>query len=144
MEFLYPFSCLPKLLLQKGLIEVNLLDCYKALEISWVGNITNEDSIFTLEEVLKFTHKHAIENWILDARESIEVEPIDGAWQLEFFASKLPQTKVKKIARLASYNFHLEIRNSEMITIMMKEMNPPYTFAYKADANEAIEWFMEK
>lgn len=135
-------TCQPILIFQKGTIEVYYFDKFKALEVNWIGTVCSEDYIFAMEEMLKFTYKYGIENWILDARESVKVEMPAGKWNHNFLASELPKTGLKKIARLASYNFHYETRISSFITTLLKTANPPFAFQYKEDTNEALEWFI--
>ena len=143
MLLMHLISCQSKLIFQKGNIDIHLLEKFKALEINLGGSVCNSDYKAAMTEVLKFTQKLHIENWIVDARDSDRFPIRLDNWHLNFYGTELPKTDVRKIARIASYHFHYETNISLLITSLIKKTNPPYSFQYKADTNEALEWFME-
>src|SRR5690606_4139235 len=137
-------SCLPQLVYQKDGHEIELLDKYKALHLSWCGQVDNEIYRHFSTKMLEFAIEFQIEHWLYDAREIECMEVPDKEWCKHYFGKDILRSPIRKIARIASGNFENETNISGIITTVLKETQAPYEFSYQPDACTAFEWFAGK
>jgi hypothetical protein len=140
---MYLLSGQPKLIFQKGQIEIEYLEDHKTLNISWSGHISNEDYRFVLQQLLKYICKLEIENLLVDARESESVDRGNWNWTIYFFLKQLARTPLKRIARIGCGYLMKEAKISRLITETHKKHPLPICFRYVSDINSALEWFKE-
>jgi hypothetical protein len=138
---MYLMSCLPQLVYQIDGNEIEYLDKYKALHLSWYGQVTSEMYMQLLDVMLRLALTYQAENWLLDARDVDFMELGDKNWTTNYFRKEILKCPLSKVARLASGNFENETYISSVISSVINGVDLPYKFSYFPDANSAFEWF---
>lgn len=140
---MYLLSGQPKLIFQKGQIEIEHYQDFNTLYISWNGHIPNEDYKFVLRVLLKFVCSLKIENLLIDARESEKVDRGNWDWTVWFFQKNLNRTTLKRVARIGCGYLMRETLVSRLVTETNKKHPFPICFRYVPDVNTALTWFSE-
>lgn len=137
-------SCQPQTVYKRGKIEIDYFDKFSCLHLTWSGGLSRETYCTVLETMLSLSHRYQAQFWIFDAREEDILQLQDPEWTIDFYTRKVPNTRVRKIARLASGNSRNEINLSHFVTKMLEGRNLPLQFRYMPDTNHALEWFTEE
>lgn len=140
---MYIFSCQPRTVYKKGKIEIDFYDKYRCLHLSWSGQISPEEYTAMLKEMLAICKRLKASFIIFDAREEEDLLLYDPEWTIAFFKEEVTKHQIKKIARLASPDFHNETKMSSFATKLFKDNKLPIEFKYLPDTNHAISWFLE-
>ena len=140
MHLLY---CQPQTVYKKGTIEIDYFEKFSCLQLSWSGPISQETYYAVLEVLLNLTHRFQAQFWIFDAREEDYFKLYDPEWATKFYTQLVPDSCIKKIARLASGNSKNEIKLSNFITKILEDNALTIKFKYMPDTNHALEWFLE-
>ena len=140
---MYLLSCQPRTVFKKGKIEIDYIEKFNCLHLTWGGHISSQVYMSTMSELLAISRKYKVEFWVLDAREGDSFELMDLAWATQFFTQEIPELAVKKIARIAGYDFNFETKLSGFISRIVKNKNVNYRFKYQPDTDHAISWFLE-
>src|SRR5688572_3370394 len=140
---MYLLSCLPQLVYKNEGHEIEYLDKFNALHLSWYGHVTSEMYMQVFNRMLQLAIEYQAENWLIDARDVDFMELGEKRWTTNYFRHEVLKCPLRKVARLASGNFENETYISSFISSVIKDRDLPYKFCYQPDANSAFEWFAE-
>ena len=140
---MYILSCQPRTVFKKGKIEIDFYDKFNCLHLCWSGQVTRDSYTTMLQEMLQIAKRLNACYLIFDAREEDDLLLYDPDWTITFFKEEVAKHPVKKIARIASPDFHNETKMSSFAIKMIEDLGFPFEFKYLPDTDHAIRWFME-
>ena len=129
--------------LQRDYLTVRHDASLNILFSEWFGRISSDEYREGMQFILQVIREKNIPRWLSNSRNMNALPVVDQRWTNELFFREMPQTPLKKVARLLSD----EIINQLIINNMVEhaqEISPiKVDFAQFSDLETAMQWLSE-
>lgn len=116
----------------------------RLLCLTWENYLTSEDYRHMMRALLHLTQTLEIENWLVDARHSDQVQRGDTSWNIDYVGKILAGTKLRKLARIQSPDETMEKEAVTIVEALINKMGLNLKTRFFSNEQEAKAWLLQE